>query len=163
MKSFSHGVYSQSYYSCNKEGEAPVLIQCPNNEVYWAVKEKCSAKIVKNGNSGRDSDIRTYADDVMDKEKRYRGVQLHSLDLQPFSEPVLGRSVYLGCLFDAKRNDILSEYSLWKEETIMKNKRTSSSLTSTLKVFSAQTTFERLAHTDYPDSLKLDFLGKFKY
>ena len=119
----------------------PVLKQCPNDEIYWAAKEKCSAKIMKNGYSGRDSDVRTYSDDVMDKDKRYSGGQLHSLDLQPFSEPVLGRSVYLGCLFDAKRNDILSEYSLWKEETIMKNKRTSSSLTSTLKVFSAQTTF----------------------
>ena len=165
VKSFSLGVYSQNYYSCNKEGEIPVLKSCPINEVYWAAKEMCSSKLMKNIYSGRfarNLDSRTYSDSELSSDTSYTKRQLHSRDLETFSEPVLGRNVYLGCLFDVNRNDILPEYSLWKEETITENKRTSASLSSTNKIVTAQSTLDRLAHTDYRDSLKLEFLGKFK-
>ena len=159
VKSFSVGVYSQTYYSCNREGEVPVLKTCPNNEVYWAAKEMCYRKLKENKYSGR---FARDVDPVFPSNTNYTGKQLQSRDLEPFSLPVLGRNVYLGCLFDAKRNDILPEYSLWEQETITNNKRTSASLSSTLTVFAAQSTLDRLAHTDYQDSLKLDILGKFQ-
>ena len=114
-------------------------------------------------NNDNSEDFSKKSAPALGRHKRHSGSKLHHRDLRSFWEPVLGRNVYLGCLFDAKKNEILPEYSLWKEETITKNKRTSASLSSALRVFSAKSTFDRLAHTDYHDSLKLDFLGKSEF
>ena len=140
IKSFSIGPHNQYYYKCKEEGEIPILEKCPENEVYWAAKEMCSTEAMSNRHSESLSE---------------------NSDLKAYSEPVLGRNVYLGCLFDAKRNYIMAGDSFWKRETITKNKDTSLTFSSNLDFFAAQSTFDRLSHMDIEASLKLEFLGKF--
>ena len=142
VKSFSLGVRNEFYYNCTKEGEVPLLERCPDKQVYWAAKEKCSSEIMNNGNSeslSKNSDLHTY------------------------TEPVLGRTVYLGCLFDAKKSEILAGDSFWKRETVTNSKITSTSFSSILYFFAAQSTFDRFSHMDFDASLKLEFLGKLKF
>ena len=116
--------------------------KCPEKQVYWAAEEKCSELGMNNSNS-----------EILSKEA----------DLRAFSQPVLGRTIFLGCLFDATKSEILAGDSFWKSETVEKNKRTSTSFSSNLYFFAAQSTFDRLSHMDFEASLKLDFLGKFKF
>ena len=84
-------------------------------------------------------------------------------DLYEFTAPVLGRPVYLGCLFDAQRNKNKPADSFWKETTIKKNKKTSNSYSSDVSYYAVQSTFDRLAHMDISASLKMEFLGKWLY
>ena len=76
--------------------------------------------------------------------------------------PVLGRPVYLGSLYDAKRSEILSADSLWSQETIKKKKAPpTKSYSSNTYVFAAQSQFDRMNHMDIDVHLKLEFLGMY--
>lgn len=82
-------------------------------------------------------------------------------ELKIYSVSVLGRTVYLGDFYNAKTDEIYSGHSLWKPKTIEKRKISSIARSSTVNVFSATTTGERLNRLDFTPSLKMDYLGKF--
>merc|ERR1712159_37304 len=151
VKRFSAGPHDRSYYSCDKAGNIPVLKQCPDGEVYWAKKEIC----IQRTNS--EDDGLKAQNDVVDGP--VSDTQDKGSDLKTFSEPVLGRSVTLGCLYDAKSNMIMTSDSFWSPSTIEKNKVTRNAFSSDVSFFAAQTTFERLTKMDISASLQLEFMG----
>ena len=83
-----------------------------------------------------------------------------NLDLKTYEQPVLGRAVFLGDLYNAKNNEILTGYSFWNMTTIRAMKERSNSRSSNLKLISAETTLDRLSQMDIDASLELDFLGE---
>ena len=103
---------------------------CPKDYWYWANKESCFPRSTSSHN-----------------------------DLQQYMTPVLGRTVYLGCVIDSTKNVIHPAISFWSMDTVRKSQMHSKSYSSSVSFFEAESTLERMAHMDISSALKLELIG----
>ena len=66
-----------------------------------------------------------------------------SSDMGLIRQPVLGRSVFLGSLFDAKENEVYVSHTIWSVDTIESNKLTIPKKYSNVEFFAANTKNEK--------------------
>merc|ERR1719392_222616 len=133
IRSFSNGAHSNSYYLCEQEKSHPVLKTCEPGSFYWAYKQTCH--VADNAAKNADgSDLVIY-------------------------RPSLGATVFLGDLYNSYTDEVLTGYSYWKSETILRNKKRSIAESVSVNVFDIKSRMDALQRTDFSSAMKTDILG----
>ena len=117
--------------------------------IYHANKQQCESVDLPTNNSKH-----TKRSALGNKRVKRSG------DLETFETMVLGRTVHIGDLYDAKKGAVLAGVSLWKNDTIKNNIRRSFLPSMRTHFFAGETSFERLDSMNIEADLKLDFLGQ---
>ena len=81
-------------------------------------------------------------------------------DMKIVSRPVLGRTVYLGDLYNANNEEILSGNSFWNPSTIERNKIRCNARSSSVNVLPVETMEDRLSQMGLSSGMKLDYMGE---
>ena len=147
ITTFSAGPDKSYYYACAKPGTRPLVKKCPPSHTYWAKKQKCrKSPGASQQHGGR---VRREVEPGAPKVS----------DLETVVEPVLGRSVYLGSLFDGRRNAIMDAESLWSEDTVEKHTRYHNAMSSHVSFSGAMTSSDRVGGSKLSDRTKLEVLS----